>query len=177
MTGYGWIAFGSADTVSDPMCGTEKFTSTTKCAATTWGTKDSLCISASIPALPATPAASDYSSNWGVQIGIDSTEAKGTLGQSFSSITIAVSGSPSSGLRAKVHRKGDAEGTDYCANITSGAISFTSFTAACWDKTTPGAAISAADVPNIDQIGIQVPSGSTAIDVKSLCITGITFAK
>lgn len=130
-------------------------------------------MTASIPALDA--AKPDYTANWGVQIGVDSTDAKGGLGQSLSSVTIAISGSPTSGLRAKVHLKGDAEGTDYCAAYTTGAISFTSFTKTCYDTASPGTAITAADVSKIDQIGIQVPSGSAAISVSNLCITGITF--
>lgn len=130
-------------------------------------------MTASIPALDATKP--DYVGNWGVQIGVDSTDAKGSLGQSLASVTIAISGSPTSGLRAKLHLKGDAEGSDYCAEYTTGAIAFTSFTKTCYDKTTPGAAITAADVTKIDQIGLQVPSGSAAISVSSLCITGITF--
>jgi hypothetical protein len=177
MNGYGWIAYGTATTnITEPTCGTEKFTSTTKaCAATTWATRDALCITAGIPALPASPTSSDYASNWGVAVGLDSTDANGPLGQSFTSVTIAVSGSPSSGLRAKVHLKGDAEGTDYCATYTSSAIAFTKFTKTCYDPASPGTAITAVDVPKIDRISIQVPSSSTAIDVKSLCITGITF--
>ncbi len=175
MSGYGWIAYGTAtESITEPTCGTEKFTSATKsCAATTWGTKDSLCMTATIPALDKDKP--DYTANWGVMLGVDSTDAKGSLGQSFSSVTIAVTGSPSSGLRAKVHLKGDAEGTDYCQAYASGALSFTSFTKTCYDTASPGTAITAADVAKIDQIGIQVPSGSSAIDVKSLCITGITF--
>jgi hypothetical protein len=175
MTGYGWIAYGTATTaITEPTCGTEKFTSTTKsCAATTWATKDSLCISASIPALDKDKP--DYTGNWGVMVGLDATDAKGSLGQSFASVAIAVTGSPTSGLRAKVHLKGDAEGTDYCQAYASGALAFTSFTKTCYDTAAPGTAITAADVTKIDQIGVQVTSGSTAIDVKSLCITGLTF--
>jgi hypothetical protein len=135
-------------------------------------------MSGAIPALAATSP--DYTGNWGVQLGLNSTEvAGGGLGQSFTSVAITVTGSPTSGLRAKVHKKGDAAGTDYCySSMASGtAIPFTSFTATCYDTAKPGAAITAADVPNIDQIGVQVPSSTTAIAVSKLCITGITFAK
>ncbi len=133
-------------------------------------------MSGSIPALDATTP--DYSGNWGVLVGLNSTDpAGGGLGQSFTSISIAISGSPSSGLRAKVHRKGDSSSVDYCAPYTTGAIPLTSFTTTCYDTAKPGTAITAADVPNIDQVGIQVSSGTTAITVSNLCITGITFAK
>lgn len=174
--GYGWVALGSKDSISDPKCGTAEIKDGTSCASTTWSTKDSLCMSGSIPALDATTP--DYTNNWGVQLGVNSTEPAGSgLGQSFTSITIAVSGTPSSGLRAKVHRKGDPASTDYCAPYASGAIPLTSFTTTCYDTAKPGTAITAADVANIDQIGIQVPSSTTAITVTNLCITGITFAK
>ena len=177
MTGYGWVALGKDDTVTDPKCGTSAITSTTQCAATTWSTTDSLCMSGSIPALPASPTSADYSNNWGIMLGINATDPEGGgLGQSFSSVTITVTGSPTSGLRAKVHKKGGPS-DGYCAPYTSGAIPFTSFTTECWNTTSPGTAITAADVPNIDQIGIQVPSSQTAITVSNLCITGITFAK
>jgi hypothetical protein len=182
MTGYGFPALGSSDTVSDPTCGPTKATITkaTPCAASpNWSSTTGICISGSIPALPAAPAATDYSNNWGVSVGVSSTDPAGAgLGQSFSSITIAMSGSPTSGLRAQVHRKGDPVDTSYCSPLTPGtAIPLTSFTLTCYNTAAPGTAITAADVPNIDQVMVQVSSTSTAITVTSLCITGITFAK
>jgi hypothetical protein len=176
MTGYGWVALGAKDSLSDPKCGTAEIKDGTTCAATTWSTKDSLCISGSIPALDATTP--DYTGNWGVLVGLNATDpAGGGLGQSFSSITIAVSGTPSSGLRAKIHKKGDSSSVDYCAPFTTGAIPLTSFTTTCYDTAKPGTAFAAADVPSIDQVGVQVTSDKTAITVTNLCITGITFGK
>jgi hypothetical protein len=169
---------GSADTVSDPTCGGTKITSTTACTtSTTWSSTTSLCITGSIPALPASPTSSDYSTNWGVSVGVNSDTAGGGLGQSFSSITIAISGTPSSGLRAMVHRKGDSDSTSYCLAYASGAMTLTSFSTTCYDTAKPGTALTAADVPNIDKVSLQVSSGSAAITVSNLCITGITFAK
>ena len=175
MTGYGWVALGSADSLSDPKCGTSPFTSTTNCAATTWSTTTSLCMTGAIPALGPTP---DYTGNWGVQVGVNSTDAAGVLGQALTSVTITVTGAPTSGLRAMVHRKGDVVGAGYCSPMTSGtAIPFTSFNTKCYDTPPDGTALTAADVANIDQIGVQVSSGTAAVTVTNLCITGITFVK
>ncbi len=63
----------------------------------------------------------------------------------------------------------------YCA--TSGtAIPFTSFNTACWNIPPNGTALTAVDVPNIDQIFVQVSAGPAAITVTNLCVTGITFS-
>jgi hypothetical protein len=184
MTGWGWVALGPADAVSSPTCQGAPFTPTGNClGGPDWNSTSALCLTGSIPAVAATNP--DYINNWGVQIGIDATiNADGrlgsvsqALGQSFTSIAITVSGSPSSGLRAMVHRKGDAVGASYCAPLTSGAaIPFTAFNTKCYASPPDGVALTMADVPNIDQVGVQVSSTFTAITVTNLCITGITFA-
>jgi hypothetical protein len=176
MTGYGWVALGSLDSLSDPKCGTSPFTSTTNCAAATWSTTTSLCITGAVPALGATP---DYTNNWGVSVGVNSTDPAGTgLGQPFTSVAITVTGSPTSGLRAMMHKKGDPDATSYCATLTSGtAMPMTGFSTTCYTPASPGTALTAADVPNIDKISVQVSSGPAAVTVANLCITGITFAK
>ena len=178
MTGYGWVALGSADTVTDPTCGPSKaaITSAAPCATSTnWSTTTGLCITGSIPALGTPP---DYTGNWGVSVGVNAGPAAGTgLGQSFASITIAVAGSPATGLRAMVHRSGDPDATSYCYALTPGtAIPLTSFSTTCYNTATPGTALTAADVPKIDKVSVQVSSGAAAISVASLCINGITFA-
>ena len=179
MTGYGWANLGIADAITDPTCGTSKtaIRATAPClTSTNWNSPTALCISGTVPALGTLP---DYTGNWGVSVGVNASDATGgTLGQSFSSITIAVSGSPSSGLRAMVHRRGDPDATSFCYALTPGtAIPLTSFSTTCYTSASPGTAITAADVPNIDKISVQVSSGTAAITVSTLCITGITFAK
>ncbi|MGO9289587.1 MAG: hypothetical protein ACLQIJ_12655 [Polyangia bacterium] len=178
MTGYGWVALGTADTISSPTCGTATITNAAPClTSTTWNSTTALCITGSVPALGTPP---DYTGNWGVSVGVNSTDStpSGGLGQSFSSVTITVSGSPGSGLRALVHRKGDPAATSYCATLTSGtAMPLISFSTTCYTPASPGTAITTTDVPNIDQISVQVSSGTAAITVSNLCITGITFAK
>jgi len=176
MVGYGWVSLGSSDTLTDPLCGTDQITSKTSCAATTWSTTDSLCMSGSIPALDKTTP--DYTGNWGVELGVNATEPNTSLGQSFSTVAITVSGSPTSGLRAMLHRKGDSVDTNYCLAMTSGtAMTLTTFNTKCYDATPDGDALSASDVPNIDKVAVQVSSSTTAISVEKLCITGITFGK
>jgi hypothetical protein len=180
MTGYGWVAFGVADSVSDPTCSSPAgpLLADTPCKLTVWSSTSAYCVSGSLPALSASPTPTEYDENWGIQVGINSTPDDGTglLGQAFTGVAISVTGTPTSGLRAVVHRKGDPEKTNYCALLSSGAtILFSSFNTACWNGS--GTSLSAADVPVLDQIGVQVPSGKTAISVKNLCITGITFTK
>jgi hypothetical protein len=177
VSGWGWVAFAAQGTVTDPTCGTEKLVAGGTCNRTVWSTTDSLCISGSIPALdPITP---DYDNNWGINLGVGTSElSDGTLGQSFSSISFSLTGSPLTGLRTSVHRKGDPMTVNYCANLIPGkALLLTSFSTACYDTLNPGTALTAADVPNLENITIQVPSGSADITVSNLCLTGMTLAK
>ena len=193
-TGYGWVALGSLDTISDPTCDTDThaITKAAPCTTTTnWNASDALCASGSIPALPASPVQSDYDNNWGVEIGVNTSEPSGqtTLGGNYTKVTITVSGSPTTGLRAQVHRKGDGDSGVYCANMTSGtAISLTSFSTQCWSGCPTAAPatgavndtsvcypLAAADIPNIDHVHIQVPSTQSAITVDKLCLKEILF--
>jgi hypothetical protein len=175
MTGFGWVALGSLDTVTDPTCDSPKgaITSAVSCDLTRWSMPNAYCVSGYIPLVG---SSSEFTSNWGIILGINCTPVTGgVLGQAFSSLTISTSGSPSSGLRVQVHRKGDPQDTTYCTNMTPGlAVSFTSLNTTCWDN--KGTYLTAADVPNIENIAVSVPSSMTSsITVTGLCITGITF--
>jgi hypothetical protein len=176
MAGYGWVTLGAADTITQPLCGTDQITSSTSCKATKWNTTDSLCMVGKVPALDATTP--DYKGNWGVQLGINSTDPAGSgLGQSFSTIAITVSGATTSGLRAMLHKAGDDDNTNYCLAMTSGkTLTIADFNTLCYDSTPDGKSLTAADVPNIDKVGVQVSSTKAEIAV-DLCITGITFGK
>ena len=178
ITGYGWLALGAADALTDPTCGPGKMpiTNTAPCpSSTNWNSPTALCVSGPIPALGTPP---DYAGNWGIMLGVNSADPMGVIGQSFSTMAITVTGLPLVGLRAMVHKRGDPDSTSYCAVLTSGtAMPLAYFSTACYTPTSPGIAITAADVPNIDKIGVQVSSGAAAIAVTNLCITGITFAK
>lgn len=182
MTGWGWVALGSLDTLTDPTCDTDKhaITSANACTTTTnWSTSDSLCITGTIPALPATPYQSDYDNNWGIQIGVNTSEPPGTtLGKDYTSVAITISGKPSSGLRAELHVKGEPAGQTYCADMTSGkAIPFSTFNQECWNGATASAAkaLSADNIKNIDKVGVQVSSTQSEIAVENLCLTAVTF--
>lgn len=178
MTGWASVALGTADTITDPTCGTTKaaITNAAPCNTTTNWSASGICMSGSIPALAATNP--DYTGNWGISVGVGATDpAGGGLGQSFTSVTITVTGTPTTGLRAVVHRVGDPVSTTYCAALTSGtAITFTTFAVDCYNGTAAvGPFITAADVPNIDNISVQVSSTSSLITVTNLCIASITF--
>jgi len=180
MTGFGWIASGPKDIITDPTCASPagSITSGVFCNLTTWSMTTAYCVSGSIPILPPSPTTADYNDNWGIQIGVNATDPPGGgLGQSFASLAITIPGVPSSGLRAVLHRRGDAPEKTYCAPMASGTpIAFTSFNTTCWDGL--GTRLTAADVPNVDQIGVQVSSNSSAaIAVSGLCLSGITFGK
>ena len=171
MTGRGWISLGTEDSISNPTCGGTVITSSTDCANITWSSATALCITGSIPALYNT-------NNWGILVGVNSTAPAGSgLGQSFTSITITVTSSPPSGLHAIVHRKSDPNGTNYYAILSSGTpLAFTSFNSHN-DSPPDGVFLTAADIPNIDQIGVVVPSTTSTIVVTNLCITGIAFTR
>ena len=182
MTGFGWAAGGDLDTITDPTCDSPKgpMTSGVFCSWVLWSSATAYCAAGSIPALPASPSSTDYTQNWGIQLGINATpDSGGALGQSFTGVSISLTGAPLSGLRVIVHRKGDDVNTNYCSSLISPGetILFSSFSTTCWDTTSTGTPLAVADVASLDQIGVQVPSGNAAISVKSLCITGITFIR
>ncbi len=179
MTGYGWVTLGASDTVTSPTCGATSapITSASSCSTqTNWDSSTALCVTGSIPALPETPTQTDYTNNWGIQVGVNAKEPNAAIGQSFATIALNLSGTPTSGLRIELHRSGDAVGTTYCALWTSGdPVPLTSFNTECWND--GGVAMTAADVPNIDKVGLQVTSGAAPITVTDLCIQSIVFGK
>ena len=177
MTGYGYVALGADDSITSPTCGPQdtEITEASPCKSSpNWSQDDAICVSGKIPALDETDP--DYDANWGVQVGANATDPDGDgLGQAFKTVTFTLSGKPTSGLRALVH-KGS---TDYCyEGVTSGkAIDFTDFTKTCYDSASPGTAITAADVASISKLVIQVSSTTSATTVADLCITKIEFGK
>ena len=193
MTGYAYIALGASDTATDPKCApdsadpskTQDITKASPCpttGTTVWKDAGSLCISGSIPVV----TGGDYTSNWGLQIGVNTVDPpassadSGTLGQSFSTITPNFTGTidPNKAVIRLVIHTVDmaAEAAPYCATVkTSGTtLSLDAFNTACWDGT--GDDLPADKIPTIDKIGIQISSDtSNAYTVTDFCLTGITF--
>jgi hypothetical protein len=167
MNGWAWVDFGVQDSVSSPTCAGKPLMSSAGCPSTyDWASSTGLCISGSVPMV----TGGDYSSNWGIMLAAECRDpAGGTLGASYSSITLSVAGTPSSGLRAVVHRHYDQDSYNYCAFFTSGTrLPFTSFNSSCWDGT--GTPLTLADVPDLDWIAVMVPSSSSSsIRVANLC--------
>ncbi len=63
MTGFGWVALGAQDTVTNPTCQGAAITSATYCLGqVTWNSTNALCVTGSIPAVAATNP--DYTNNW-----------------------------------------------------------------------------------------------------------------
>jgi hypothetical protein len=184
MTGYGWVALGELDTLTDPTCDTDKHPITKAAACTTttsWSDKTALCMSGTVPALPEKPVQADYDANWGVQIGVNSSEPpadKGgtTLGKTYKYLTFTVEGKPTSGLRGMVHIKGDADDKTYCATFKSGdKVTLTAFNTKCWGDATT-VTLEEALITNIDKVGVQVSSGATEIKVENLCLKSLAFS-
>ena len=179
MTGYGWVALGAGDFITDPTCDTGKaaITKAASCLTTTnWNKANVLCMTGKVPALPPTPLAADYASNWGVQIGVNAKDPNAGMGGSaWKNITFSLDGSPLTSLRAVIHKSGDAAETSYCAAMTPGtALPITKFNSTCWDET-GGKFLTESDGPSIDQVGVQVSSTATEIPVANLCLTKIEF--
>ena len=214
MTGYAFLSLGPSDTATSPVCAEDPNNPTNtrpiagppvgSCDAvgktcpttgmTVWSDKAKLCISGSIPIV----VNSDYKSNWGLQIGVNTsdppadTSGKGkTLGDTFSTVAFTVNPSavtPSNpAIRAFVHLVSQACTADpYCATIqTSGApMTLTDFNTECWAGTKCAAGsttcfqLKPEDVPNIDKAGVQISSDiSYVYTVNNFCLDQIVFAK
>ena len=174
MTGWGWVALGSLDTITDPTCDTAQtpITNAEPCLANTnWNKSDALCMTGLVPALGEDP---DYAGNWGVGVGVNAKDPNAGMGTSWKTITISVSGSPTSGLRAVLHKEGDTDDTGYCTALTPGtAINITDFKTECWGS--DGTALTESDAGSIDKIQVQVNSTAEESAVDNLCLTKIEF--
>jgi hypothetical protein len=182
MTGYGWAAPGSADSISSPTCAAgTAITAANPCLSqTNWGTANptALCVTGSIPSTTTSP---DTSANWGIQVGVNASDPdSSSIGRPFTTVAVSASGVPTGDVRIEIHRSGDDPGITYCASWTNSAtpVPLTSFNTACWDLTgTKGTKLTATDVPNIDKVGLQVsPSKTADITLTNLCLHSITFA-
>jgi hypothetical protein len=171
MTGSAWIALGAQDILESPICTSR---SDGRCVFTSWPSSKALCATGYIPMV----FGADYTNNWGIEIGVDATQPPDTpIGVSYSTITVNFTGKPTSNVRIELHRSTDPSGANYCLNqVVSGtAYSFVGFNTECQGYT-PGTQLTAADIPLIDQVGLQVTASETeAITVTDLCLNSITF--
>jgi hypothetical protein len=183
MTGYGWVALGSADYVSSPTCGAgagAAITASAPCLAqTNWGTANptALCVTGSIPSTTTSP---NTSTNWGIQVGLNAKDPDSSgIGQTFKTVTVKASNVPTGTIRIEIHRRGDSDGSTYCATWTNSttSVALTSFNTNCWDTTgATGTKLTEADLPKIDKVGLQVsPSTADNITLTNLCLQSITF--
>jgi hypothetical protein len=197
MTGYAYVALGKQDTITDPMCAPNSSDPDTTRAITADGTDPGpcpttgttkwkhptdLCITGSIPKV----VGGDYTSNWGLQIGVNTVDppatsaGNGTLNKTYSNIALTTTGTvtpTNPAIRVVIHLVSMAvDANPYCATMRESgqAIDLTSFNTACWDGT--GTKLLSTDIPNIDKIGIQVSSDITNdYTVTDFCLTGIQF--
>jgi hypothetical protein len=180
VTGFAWIAMGDVETLIDPTCGTARLpiSSTQPCSsAVNWNSANALCISGIIPALPASPTSDDYSSNWGIQIGLNATEPPtGKLGRSYSTMSVVVTNAPTQEFRLVLHRQGDPDSENYCYDaVSSGSVvQLRQFNTLCWGGADT-VFLQASDIPNIDRLGLQFSSTSKTITLSNTCLTSISF--
>jgi hypothetical protein len=181
MTGYAWVAMGKDDSMTSPTCDTgQPITNAMACTTETrWSTRNSLCMSGSIPALPAMPVQADYDNNWGMEIGVNAKEPSDAVGPAmsgFTTVTFTYSGIPRSGVRAFIHRKGDPDATTYCVDSikSDASISLTKFNTKCWGDPS-SVFLTPPDLPSIDKIGLMVSSTASAITVSDFCLERIRF--
>jgi hypothetical protein len=111
----------------------------------------------------------------GFLLGVNSTSpAGGGLGGSFRAMSLDVTGMPETGVVAAVHRMGDPDAVKYCATLHRGSpILFTAFNTSCRDGL--GVALAEGDVPNLNWVGIQIPTTPLVITVEDLCLSSIVF--
>ncbi len=203
MTGYGWIAMGQFDSASEPVCdstgatppgtASDPITKATPCPSvggkTVWQTPtQGLCITGSVPMVGTTVGVTgpDYTGYWGLEIGANSDTAAGTIDISgYSSVSFsyndsAISPAPTGLLRGEIHVKGHVPTDEsYCAVLSgSGKLALlTSFNTQCWAGGA-GIALTAADMQNVDQMGLQIASDVVnTYTVSNFCWSGVTFSK
>ena len=158
MTGYAYVALGSADTATDPKCApdskdtntTQAITKATPCpttGTTVWKSSDALCISGSIPMV----TGGDYTGNWGLQIGVNTVDppataaGTGTLNKTYANIAASTTGTvtpTNTAIRVVIHLAGMTEADNpYCATMSASdkAMVLTSFNTQCWNGGSCGA--------------------------------------
>jgi hypothetical protein len=191
MGGYAFLAVGSAEDATSPVCdntanggqANEKITAAKPCpesgGKSVWSTKDSLCMSGTIPKVQG----GDYTGNWGMQVGWNASDPAGstmTPAGSYTKITFTWTGTidpANTAIRGEIHRKGDSDQTNYCATIRSGEpATLTGFNTKCWDST--GVYLTADDLSKIDKMGVQISSDDKKdYTVTDFCVQKVVFSQ
>jgi hypothetical protein len=159
---------------------------------TMWNSSTALCITGTIPMV----MNSDYTSDWGLQIAMNTssppadTNGNGkTLKATYSTIAYDITPDAvtptNTAIRAVIHLVSqECFANPYCATITAPgqALTLTDFNTECWNGTacTTGTCLqlTAADIPNIDKVGVQISSSDKmAYTVNNFCLNSITFGK
>jgi hypothetical protein len=211
MTGYGYIALGPQDATTDPVCALDPNnvsvtrpigaadpndpecgggTACPTTGRTVWNSSSSLCITGTIPKVQGT----DYTSDWGLQIAMNTSNPPANLGghplnATYSTITYDITPQAitptNNAVRAVIHLVSQACGANpYCATIpASGAVlNLADFNTECWNgpacTTTACLQLKATDVPNIDKVGVQISSDTGNVyTVNNFCLNNIKFGK
>jgi hypothetical protein len=186
LTGYGYVSLGVVDSITSPTCNGMQigglapsdppvtFNSTCRPSAITWGSATGLCVSGTIPGWSSYSSHMDSMIDWGIMVGVATRQPVQTMGVSYGSIALTVSGWNSESVLAVVHLADDASNLTYCASMTSGvAIKLQSFNTECIFSS--GRGLADKDVERIDKIGVQVPSSRSVITLSDFCLTKIEF--
>jgi hypothetical protein len=169
MEGYAWVAAGSSAVVKSPNpCNDQG------CFRDTQGR---LCTQGTLPALSCsgqgTPQfACDWSSNWGVLIGLNPKAPREAWGPGApSTISIAYAGGGGN-YRLVAHVAGDPDEKDYCLEgYASGlAVQPRRLRSACWSDS--GQPLPSFSV--IDRLGLMLTSAQSPVSF-DYCISGITL--
>jgi hypothetical protein len=224
MTGLGYVELGLQDTITSPLCAEDPNNPTVtrpitapdlnECETagktcpttgqTVWNSTSALCISGTTPKIttPAGATSPDYKSDWGLQIGVNTSDPPAdtsgnghTLGTNYSTVALTINPSAvtpaNPAIRAFVHLVSQACTDDpYCFTVPalppSGVpvpMNLTDFNTECWAGyrcgTDPNCIqLKATDIPNIDKVGVQISSDiGNLYTVNNFCLQQIAFGK
>jgi hypothetical protein len=191
--GYGWVNLGIKDTLTSPTCDCAPIsgqppaafamapTSSCPTSSIVWEVfngsfPNALCISGSIPALPAMPVQRDYDENWGIMAGFTFTAS---VPAGYKSVSFNANNSDTpigTPVRGAIHLKGDPDDQVYCSDHLAWMAPFADFHTPC--RTSSGGvdrSLQDSDVPKIDRVGILVEPGDSAFTVRNLCLYFVAF--
>jgi hypothetical protein len=106
MNRLGSVRFSPVDIVASPTCHGSPITSANPCAVSPveWNRSDALCVSGLIPALPYYPLPTDYKTNWGLAVCVDTSLVPGGLATDPSPAAPSSTRFRSAGWRSAIFR-------------------------------------------------------------------------